>query len=340
MHLCRSIRVPLLLLALLTATAAPAEEAPAGALPFPVARTTTVRAKDGPVYVIDGPTVIPKSVEIGVELDVTIVGINGASLEVQGGLKVRGTMDHWVTIRNVDFSPTRAPRKGLHLDMVNLQGVTFDHAEGDGFAGELTIENGTFQRDCAFKVRLKRGLLRLMTTEWGVDTAIICEPANGKTKEVRVQVRSSWMREVRFEGPGDVTFRHSEVRGGLHLHRVTRATVDGCEISKTLAIRQGAEDRFKGITLTKCNLFGPAILVLDRPENPRAKKESVKVDKFYFGPGPSGGGLTKASDIAAYVEDRTDVPTRLVAARITHPMPKRHHLVDTTMLRLRVPAVR
>ena len=48
---------------------------------------------------------MPKNVEITVQLDVRIVGINDASLDVQGGLKIHGTQDHWVKIDGVDLSP-------------------------------------------------------------------------------------------------------------------------------------------------------------------------------------------------------------------------------------------
>ena len=100
---------------LLSAAPAAAESPPPGAKPFPTNKSRKLRAKDGPVFYIDGPTVIPKKVEITVQLDVQIVGINGATLDVQGGLKVHGTQDHWVKITNVDFSPTRSPHKGFRF---------------------------------------------------------------------------------------------------------------------------------------------------------------------------------------------------------------------------------
>ena len=334
------MRTALLACALLVVTAASAwaEEPPDGAVPFPVGRSTTVRADDGPIFFIDGPTVIPKSAEIGVELDVKIYGINGASLDVQGGLKVRGTQNHWVVIRNVDFSPTRHPRKGFHLDMVSLYGVTFRHAEGPAFEGELTIENAAVQRDCVFDVRMKKGLLKLMTIEWGTPTTITCEPEQARTKDVLVQVRSSWMREVRLTGPCDVTFRHSQIRGGLHLHNVTKATVDGCDVTGQLAVRQGAEDRFKGLKISKVNLYGPAQVILERALNPDAKAEKVRLDKCCF-VSKTGAGLIAPKAIAELVQDGVDEPERRVTARITSPAKRPHQLVNYGDLRLRVPAV-
>src|SRR5438105_1382692 len=107
------------------------DEAPAGSVPFPLTGSPTVRATEGQhVYVIDGAQVIPPNAEIHVEQRVQIVGIHHASLEIQGGLAAHGTEANWVVITNVNFSPTKAPQKGLHLDMVDLHGCAFKHAEG------------------------------------------------------------------------------------------------------------------------------------------------------------------------------------------------------------------
>ena len=331
--------VLVLLGALLATGPAVGEEAPAGSVPFVVSKSTTLRAGDGPVYVIDGPVVIPPGVEIGVELDVRIVGINQASVEVQGGLKVRGTQDHWVKIQNVDFSPTRQPRKGLHLDMVDLEGVTFRHTEGPAFEGELTIENAAMQRDCVFDVRMKKGVLKLMTIEWGVPATITAAPEQGRTKDVLVQVRSCWLRAIALTGPCDATFRHSQVRDGLQLRGVTDVTVDGCDITQSLEVRQGKDDLFKDLTITKCNFFGPANVVLHREANPDAKAERVRLDKCCWIDG-SGTALQKPAAIDEFIQDAEDEPTRRVKARVTAPAKRPHQFVNTTTLRLRVPAVR
>src|SRR6187455_1396227 len=88
--------------------AAMAEEPPAGAIPLPLKGRVTVRA-DGHPYYVDGPQVIPGGANIRLEQRVKVVGINKASLDVLGGFDVHGTMDNWVRIENIDFSPTHAP---------------------------------------------------------------------------------------------------------------------------------------------------------------------------------------------------------------------------------------
>ena len=75
-----------------------ADEPPKGAKPLPIKRTTTVRGM-GTTWYVDGPIVIPPHVELRIELGTKIIGINDASIEVQGGLKVHGTEDYWVVMK-------------------------------------------------------------------------------------------------------------------------------------------------------------------------------------------------------------------------------------------------
>lgn len=328
------------LLVLAAGSPALAEAPPAGAVPFPVDKTTKLRAKDGPVFFIDGPTVIPKNVEITVQLDVSIVGINGASLDVQGGLKIHGTQDHWVKITNVDFSPTRTPKRGLHLDMVDMQGVKFVHSDEQGLEGDVVIENGTFQRDCAFDVRVIEGSLKLMTIESGIPWKIRCTPENPSRPGIEIGVRSCWARGIELTGPCEATFRHNELRGGLTCRDVTDVTVDGCDVwAGDLAFRQMAGATFKHLDLTKLNFFGGARLVLDRAADPDAKKEKVKLDKSYFGP-KEGPGIVDKDAVAELVDDGEDVPERNVFVLVGKPQKRKHQLVAYEQLRLRVAPLR
>ena len=326
---------------LLSAAPAAAESPPPGAKPFPTNKSRKLRAKDGPVFYIDGPTVIPKKVEITVQLDVQIVGIHGATLDVQGGLKVHGTQDHWVKITNVDFSPTRSPHKGFHLDMVDLSGVTFVHPEGEAVAGTFVIENGSMQRDCAFDFRIQQGALKLMTIDSGIPWAIHCTPPEGKKPDIELQIRSSWARDLKIDGPCDATVRHCELKNGLVVRNFDTFVLDGCDVTVgSVAFHQAGDRSFKGLTLTKCNLYEGSTLILDRPAGSWEKKEKVKVDKFFFGPKGGGKGTTKKDAVAALVDDGVDKPERLVTAVVAKPSKKEHKLVAYSQLRLRVPQVR
>lgn len=322
-----------LCLLVLGATPAHTEEPPSGAVPFPVHRTAKVTARDGPVYYIDGPTVIPKSVEVTVLLDVQIVGINDASLDVQGGLKVHGTEGHCVKIRDVDFSPTRLPRYGIHLDMVHMRGCHLVHEEGESFTGDLTIENTLMMRDNEFVLRMREGTLKLMSIECRIPWVIHCESPDPRTRKIDVHVRSCLAQDIRLTGACDAIFRHSAIESGLICRGVTEVVVDGCDVSKTLAFHQGPEDVFKKIKLTKCNLFWGCTLVLDREANPDAKKERVRVDKFYFGPPEGPGAVVSGEAAQELIEDGRDVAHRRVEARLTGLAKKKHQLVDYDMAR-------
>ncbi len=321
------------------ANPARADGGPPGSVPFPVGKTTTLRAPN--VYVIEGAKTIPVGVEVSVEADVRIVGTANASLDVQGALKVRGTQDHWVKIEDVDFSPTRTTAGGLHLDMVDLVGCKFRHeGEEAGIAGDVTIENACLQRDCVFDVRVTGGFLKLMTVEFGMPCKIRCEPPKGGAKaEIEVEIRSSWMKQVTLSGTADVHVRHSEVKGGLECRGVAKVEVDGCDVSQSLAFRQGEQDSFRGVKLSKVNLLEKATVVLERAPGAAQKAETVELEKFFF---DLGGGKESQTDKAAraLVKDGADAASGNVRAVITKRQDKRHQLVAYNTLKVRIPPLR
>jgi len=169
---------------------------------------------------------------------------------------------------------------------------------------------------------------------------IRCESPDPRTQTIMVQVRSCWARSIGLTGSCDATFRHSEIKGGLRCERVTKVVVDGCDLTETLAFRQGPRDLFKKITLTKCNLFDGCTLALQREPNEEAKQEKVKVDKFYFGPRGGSGGITRNAGLQEMIDDAADTPHSRVVAHVRSPAKKKHLLVNYKDLRLRVPPVK
>jgi len=326
-------RLSLLVLALVVCARGPAraEDAPAGAVPFPTGKSQTLRGK-GAVYLIDGPIVIPRNVEIGVELDTRIVGINQASIDVQGGLKVRGTQDHWVRIEGVDFSPTRAPQKDLHLDMVDLRTCRFVHDQGEPFVGTCTVENTCVQRDCAFDFRIARGTLNLLTITWGVPCTVRLEPPSGERPDVTVQCHASLMRETTIRGHGDVRLRNSEVRG-LTLEDMLELTVDGCDLYGPFVLRQPAAGVFKGVQLTKCNVWEGSTVLLSRPAAEDQKRERVFLQKFYFGAKDESTVVTDAAAIGKLVTSDSDT----VVPKLDKARKRKHRLVNYDLMNTRVP---
>ncbi len=318
--------------------AAHAEAPPAGAKPFPLTRTGTVKGR-GKMFYIDGAAVIPRTADIRVEQGVTIFGINHASLDVQGGLEVHGTEDTWVTIHKVDFSPTTKPLQSLHLDMVDFRGCTFKHDDTQSLGGKITIENSCLQRDCVFDVRLTGGFLKIMTVEFGMSCRVRSIRDKGNRTPIEFEVRSSWMKAIQFSGPAAAVFRHSEIRGGLTCEHVTQVEVDGCDVSETLSFAQEPTDSFKKIVLTKCNLYGGATVVCARAKGPKTKKERVRLQRFYFGP-KKGPAILKKDEIAALVRDGADLEDGNVKVIWTKPKKRPHVLVNYDTLRDRAPDLR
>ena len=315
-----------------------AEDPPRGAEPFPLDKTTIVKGR-GKRFYIDGKAVIPRTAEITVQQGVTIVGINNASLDVRGGLKVHGTQDTWVTMHKIDFSPTSVPTKDLHLDMVDFRGCRFKHSDEQSLGGGITIENSCFQRDCEFDVRLTGGYLKIMTVEFGMPCTVRSIRHKENRKPIEFEVRSSWMKRIDFSGPAMANFRHSEIRGGLHCTEVTQVLVDGCDISDTLSFKQNPTDTFKKLTLTKCNLFHGATMVCARAMGPKTKKERVRLQKFYFGP-KNGRGLQKKADVQKLLVDGSDLADGNVTITWTKPNKRPHMLVNYDTLRDRAPPLR
>ena len=331
----------ILAVSLSTGTFAPrgagaADDPPAGSLPLPLTGTPTVR-NDGKAYVIDGPQVIPPNAEIRVEQSVEIVGIHHASLEVQGGLTVHGTQGNWVKIKNVDFSPTKAPQKGFHLDMADCWNCTFRHAEGVAFDGNVTIENTCLQRDCTFDVRIATGFLRLMSVEVGIPVKI-ATAVGTKGRPPEVSLRTSFLRDVTLSGAASTTIRETDIRGTLDARNVSDFQLDGCNLRGVVTIRQAAEDSWGGVVFQKCDLLKGARLVLDRPEGPKTKAEKVKVDKFYF-EDAKGSIVLDDKGVADLIQDGVDDAKVTVKAWWTKPSERRHNFVASTW-RERIPPLK
>jgi hypothetical protein len=314
-----------------------ADDAASAGIPLPLDKTQILRVEDKP-YVVDGAKVIPPNVELTVQRGVRIHGVNGASLDVQGGFKVHGTNTVWVVLRNIDFSPTSVPKRGLHFDMADVYGCKFKHAETQSLNGEVTIENSCFQADCEFDVRITGGLLRIMTVEFGMPCRIRCEKEKVNRTPLEIGVHTSWMRDLVIIGGAALTVRSTELKNGLEVRNATELLLDGCDVSGRVSILQGPDDSFGKVTLTKNNLFDGGTLVLARPQGAKTKVEKVKVDKFFFGP-KNGAGVTKDKEVAALIQDREDDPAQTVVAWWSPPNERQHALVPYT-LRSRAPDLR
>ncbi len=310
---------------------AAAEDPPQGpSTPLPLTGRQTVRA-GGKTYVIDGKQVVPRDAIIRVEANVRIVGINKASLEVQGGFLVHGTQDCWVHIENVDFSPTVSPENAVHFDMADLYGCTFVHGETAAYDGGLTIENSCWQGECKFAVRIRSGYLRIMTTEFKMPCVVDARPEKGQAPEVAI--RTAWMKDVTLSGNAAAVVRDSEVRGTLVGHDFTDLIVDGVDLFGDASFKQPGAGSFSKLQLIKCNLFG-GLLTLARPAGDGIAMEKVRVEKFHFGTADAADMTDKA--IAARIVDGGDDEKVSVKAFWQNPQARRHFFLSPT-LRKRAP---
>jgi hypothetical protein len=298
---------------------AAAEQAPAGSLPFPLSGRLTLRAEGKP-YVVDGKQVLAAGSVVRVEANVRIVGINGASLDVRGGLKVHGIPGGRVRIERVDFSPTLAPDNEVHFDEADLSGCRFVHAEGAAFEGGLTIENADLSGG-AFSVRMRSGYLRVLSSGMNDGCTVVGTPGKGRAPEVAI--RSSNVASVRFTGPMTATVRASEVRGSIEARDFTDLVIDTCDLPGGLVLRQGPEGSFSRLQLLKCNLVGGSKIVLHRPTGPRTKMEKVRVEKFHFARADGGVDLSDER-IADRIEDGADDGAVSVKAFWQNPQERRH----------------
>ena len=281
------------------------EELPSGATLLPVKKTTTVRGR-GTVWWIDGPTVIPKSAEIRIELGTIIRGVNNASLDVQGGLKVHGTIDNWVQMHNIDFSPTREARRGLHFDMVDFHACTFAPSEAAPFGGDITIENATVQKDCTFTFHIHVGSIKLMAVQSKSPIQLISVPSS--RKRVDMWVLGCWIGRLTMRGRSRSAVRNSQLKEGALFESMHEFTLDGCDVVGPVVFKQGAEESFKKFNLTKCNIFPGSMLTFERAVRPKPKREIIKLDKFYFGPNEGAGEVLSGKAVGEAVKDGADRP--------------------------------
>jgi hypothetical protein len=299
--------------------AATAEDAPANSLPFPTSGRLTLRGEGKP-YVVDGRQVLAAGSVIRVEANTRIVGINGASLEVKGGLKVHGIPGGRVRIERVDFSPTVAPENELHFDEVELTGCNFAHGEVAAFEGGLTIENAAFSGG-VFSVRMRSGYLRLMAANMNVACSIEGAPGKGRVPEVAV--RTSNVNTLSLSGPMMGTVRACEIRGALEAKDFTDLVIDTCDLPGGVTLRQGPDGSFSKLQLLKCNLVNGSKIVLHRPVGPKTKMEKVRVEKFHFARADGGVDLSD-KEIAGRIDDGADDEAVSVKAFWQNPQERKH----------------
>ena len=304
--------------ALLGTAAEPRSAAAEDDVPLPLTGRVSVKP-NGRRYVVDGKQTIPAGSVIRLEANVHVVGVNGASLEVKGGLRTLGISGSRVRIEGIDFSPTVAPGGDLHFDHTDLSGCNMTHAEGTTFSGNFTMENASWSG--MFSVRITNGFLRIMSVD--MNSAGAVTSVRGKSSIPEGAIRSCDLGDFTLAGPCAATVRDSELKGVFTATGFTDLLVDSCDVSGSLTFAQGPEGSFSKLSLTKCNLIDGARIAFRRPAGPKTPMEKVRIDKFWFG---TAGGKADMTDkqIADRIDDGADDPSVSVRAVWQNPQERKH----------------
>lgn len=309
---------------------------PPEGLRLPLTGKQTVR-NDGKNYYLDGACVIPPGAEIRIEQNVRVYGLNGASLDVQGGLSVHGTKDSWVYFVNVDFSPTTSPDKMMHLDMASMHGCKLVHAQDAAFEGGITIENCCWQYDCKFDVKVASGKLpadhddRVHVPVQDRGDADEGEGRRVRDPDVLDEGHDVQGRRVGHDPPlRGARAARAERRDGLRRHTgPTSSRGRRCGRRRRRSLLEGPADEVQPVGRERT---GP-----QRPAGADVKAERVQVERFFF-ENENGGAVLGEKDAGDRVKDGVDDPTQAVKAIVVTPN-KRRHVFLSSSLRQRAPPV-
>lgn len=258
-------------------------------IPLPVDRTQSL-AVEGAVYYVEGRRRIPKGIELTVQKDVKIVGRGeGAVLEVEGALWIRGVKDREVRVQDLWIEPLPAMEE-LHTDMVKFSGTGgIRNPREAPTAGRVFLENTEFGRPTAIDLyACKEGVDVQRVTSSEPVRIRVPRPAEGPIPKVKLMVMNC------SRTPGGLL-------GGLEVEDVDDVTVRGCHLGgpkvsfvncgkvifdankvtcASLEFRHAEDGHFHQYKMQKCDVYAERI-VLSCPLK-GAKPQSFSTDKCWF----------------------------------------------------------
>jgi len=303
------------------ASGTPAAAAPE-ALPLPVNRTAILR-KDGAVYFIEGRVQIPAGIEVTILNDIRIIGRGpDATIEVVGTLVVHGVGGREVVFENVTVEP-QADFKEVHMDMAIFEGGGVKSPKDVSINGHLFLELFDFVRGALLDVRVASGSVELSSVCAETPIKIAIVPPDGATdNKVKVNVRGCGQGQNRpcephvnrvglkggldVSGANEIVVRSTRVSGALCAIRNWRKSLifDACKIqSSRLEVTHNEAGKFVKAQFAKCDIYSPVVLF--RAPIKKGKKDTAKVQRFYFG----GEGDPKVV-LSEIIEDKTDDPEK------------------------------
>lgn len=285
--------------------------------PFPVDRTTILR-DDTAVFHVEGRRRIPKNVEITVLKGVQILGRGeGATLEVEGRLKIHGVEGKPVVLADVVIEPQPVFQeiKVSQIDLKGRAGIT--NPADKPCAGYFMIELVTFPAAPGLDLTMSGGTLEMATVSSRVPVSVKAVDTPGTTKgnAVKVEIRGC-AQDAQFartglqggltiESADEVIVRLSRLGGMVKIHDWRKSLIfDGNKVDAyELALTQPVAGRFRLAQLFKCDVYSEKVRFSAPPAKP-GETEDVTFERFHFA---RAAGTDRAS-VMKVVEDGTANP--------------------------------
>jgi len=264
--------------------------------PLPVDRSQIL--KSGGTYFVEGRVRVAKGVQIMVAKETTIVGRGdaGGIIEVEGQLSIVGVSNLHVILKDVTIE-LQPKFENFRTDMVDFTGRSLGVVTpaDKSVDGRLFLQNTTFADKATVDVTFignEVDLQRVSAPNLVHVKAV--DPPNQTGNRVKLNLFNNCPAP---NGPSNGDFS-----GGLLVERVNevicRTNVLGGEsvkfvdcgpiefdanhvTCKTLEFVESVAGRFKGTSITKCDVQCPKI-VLTAPVDPK-HPETVPCDKCWFG---------------------------------------------------------
>jgi len=284
--------------------------------PFPVDRSQIL--KSGGKYYVEGRVRVAKGVDIMVSKETTIVGRGegGGIIEVEGQLAVVGVSDLHVFLTDVTVE-LQPKFTAFRTDMVDFGGKSLGVTTPPDkpVDGRLFLQNTTFTGKATVDVTFSSNEVDLQRVNAPNPVRVkAVNPAGQNANRVKLNLMNN------CGGPGSLVA--GQFSGGLLVENVNEVIVrtnilggpkvgfvdcgpidfDANHVTcRTLSFTQTVAGRFKGTTITKCDVQCDKI-VLAAPADPK-KPEKVVCDKCWF-----GGETKEAAVRERFFTDHDDDP--------------------------------
>jgi hypothetical protein len=265
-------------------------------IPFPVDKTQILR-REKVVYVVEGRKTIPEGVEITCLRDVYVVGKGeGATIVVEGALKVHGVEDREVIFENVVIELASEFRDVQMDQTIFRKGAALRTPQKKSVQGKLFLELVDFREDAQLAVTFSSGSIDVRATCSATPTIIkAVTPKETEENKVRLFVfgcAESHMNPVTHpgligglivEGVYDATIRTNRMAGPLSAFRDCRSLIfDGNKVNSTkLEFMQYEAGGFRKTKIMKCDIYSEKVTFYSGKVDEKTV-DKIKIDRCWF----------------------------------------------------------